>query len=77
MQSKWEDFLDEATELDARALGPVAEVEFASAEGSWDCVLVLMYVDRRERAPPYRYIPPRARLKTPTNPTAHPTQMYI
>lgn len=34
VQSQWEDFLDEATELEARTLGEVGEEEFAAAEGT-------------------------------------------
>jgi hypothetical protein len=35
VQSRWEDFLNEATELEARTLGGVGEEEFAAAEGAW------------------------------------------
>ena len=38
VQSRWEDFLDEATELEAQALDDVAEEEFTAAEGMYVCM---------------------------------------
>lgn len=40
VQSRWEDFLDEATELEAQALEDVAEEEFTAAEGMYVCMCV-------------------------------------
>jgi hypothetical protein len=53
VQSRWEDFLDEATELEAKALGEVNEEEFAAAEGqsvsqSERCLLCVREMWRKE-----------------------------